>query len=265
MIGPLKDGLLTLPVRYLTRHPRVYLVCGMPRSGNHALVNWLANAMEGQPTSYRKVDNHPYLYRFGSGKTLFLNNVRIRAARHYIQTLRMNRKLISNARYLIVSLEGTAPEYRDWHVPSWDYRIYVKRSLLNMVASRLRGLKRKAEQGLADPHLVVDEKLFRLLKSWKKTEGHHTWMYDRWLTSGDYRANFLRDINLGKDIMPEMGSVGASSFNPRKTPESHEALNRYRQVEFPDRVVELLFRHQQLLTAEEEEWLRNRYGGKETG
>lgn len=255
----LKSLLLSSLVRYLLRGTRIYFVCGMSRSGNHALVNWLANAVEGRETEYRKVDGHPYLFDFGSDRTLFLNNVRIRSTRHYLKTLRNRRSRIRGSRALILSAENVPPAWRDWRVPRWDEKIFVRRSLLNLVASRLKGLKKRAAEGVGDGQLTIDEDFFRTLSLWEEAAGFHVWSYDRWQESGEYRQDFLRKLGLEEDIVPGMGSVGSSSFDEGKAPEGDRALRRYEQVEFPSRVVGLLERFAHLLSDSEKRYLSREY------
>lgn len=255
----LKSLLLSPPTRYLLRGRRLFFVCGMSRSGNHAFVNWLANALEGRETDYRKVEGNTFLYDFGSDRTLFLNNVRIRATRHYLETLWRRRGRIRACNALILSAENVSPDYRDWRVPPRAEKIFIRRSLLNLVASRLKGLKKRAADGVGDGQLTIDRALFRTLSRWEEADGFLTWSYDRWQESPSYREKFLGRLGLDEDIMPRMGSVGSSSFEEEGTPGADRALKRYEQVTFPPRVVELLGRHARLLSPEEKRFMSRKY------
>lgn len=255
----LKSLLLSPPTRYLLRGRRLFFVCGMSRSGNHAFVNWLANALEGRETDYRKVEGNTFLYDFGSERTLFLNNVRIRSTRHYMKTLWNCRDRIRVSRALILSAENVFPDYRDWRVPPPSEKIFIRRSVLNLVASRLKGLKKRAADGVGDGQLTIDGALFRTLSRWEEADGFLTWSYDCWQESSTYRKEFLGKLGLEEDIMPRMGSVGSSSFEEEGTPGADRALKRYEQVTFPPRVVELISRYEHLLSPGEKEFMSWEY------
>ncbi|GAA5520556.1 hypothetical protein LQ318_02410 [Aliifodinibius salicampi] len=245
-------------VLYLIHGPIVYYVIGMRRSGNHAFINWLTNALEEQYASLKpKIDN---LYITSTGKTVFLDEVNIKSGKRFLSVLWNNRELIKNCQYLIISAEDCGPNYNNFRIPKWNEAIYIKRSVLNVVASRLRYLQKKASEGIGYSEHNVDVSFFETLLEWHSIpENFKVWEYEKWIVSKEYRLNFLQQLELKVDIIPTMSSQGGgSSFSGQEKPSTVEALSRYEQVNFSPPIINLVtdVKYQKLLNQSEVDYLK---------
>jgi len=233
-----------LHTQQASQKPKVIFVCGMRRSGNHAFINWLSNALEEQQVEYTFDDKFSYLKFSKSGKTAFINDInRIRPWKRYrmffTRALTL-RKVVT----LIVSAEDVNSNYgQHFQLPFWlpriQHRIFIKRSILNTIASRLQHLKKSAAAGKGNRNLSITTKFFKKLKSWESASSDFVnWEYDLWLTSDSYRQKFLSQLGLKQDILPTISKEGGgSSFTGRdRTPTKKEATSRFKYINIPSNI-----------------------------
>ena len=118
----------------------VHVVVGMRRSGNHAFVQWYAGALAGRPVSFGRHGHHHHLEIDPDVPTVvLLNEVNKLRPRAWYELLVRHRELI-RGRSVIVTFEDVDLDYA-WHSFQAPDRVaarfVVRRSTLNMVASRL--------------------------------------------------------------------------------------------------------------------------------
>ncbi len=248
-----------------------FLVAGMRRSGNHAVIGWLANALqaESDPLTYERL-------RFGqteSGNTVHINDIGLfplspRMKRAIFQDLRGDVSALNSGKRLIISIEDVGCQsLDDLGVPvggTWT-RVLVKRSVLNLLASRLAYTKSTLEQGGSAPQgmRISQDLLDRIAGDLTAaSDGWNVIDFDRW-SSGDsaYRADVLRSLGLSVDIDPAVTVHGnGSSFTGSSIqPESFDLLSRWKLVEWPDDLLDLLAleRNRPIMTEVELDHLRD--------
>lgn len=245
---------------FVTRRSKIYKVFGMRRSGNHAFIKWLSNSLEGTDFDFKTHPDVDYCHFSESGKVVFLNVVNSTPTKsHYSNIVKLT-SLLAKCQFLIISEEDVGCNRIDFRLPRRGESIYIHRSVLNLVSSRIRNLQKKAADGLAWPGQTVDQKLLEKLLSWNNLHSGLVWSYDNWLTSEDYRRHFLSLLGLTQDILPGITPQGGgSSFSGLKRPSLLEASKRYEQIDLPRRVLILLSnpRYYDLLNEDEKSFLKN--------
>jgi hypothetical protein len=228
------------------RRQRIQVVA-MRRSGHHAVVNWLISAYEDSVVDWNTEVTSLRLSLYG--QTVFisdLNNSRSHfghydVARGYA-AVGAARRLISNLGD--VALADLPQHLFAQHNP--DVRIYVRRPVLDLVASRIQA--QRAWGARAHRVVPVDRWLMDTLLS---NEDHlHDWLvidYDRWLTDADdHRHQVLHQLGLSFDHMPSVSPFGqGSSFTGvDRVPSPEELTARHRQIDWPAETVALLLKPQ---------------------
>ena len=257
------------------------LVAGMRRSGNHATIGWLANAYESAPT--------PLDYEWGgfgvsgTGVTVHLNDIRLHYRNQPIRLteIRRQREKLSSlggARRLILSVEDVTRREVD-SSPLFDgrvdIRVHVHRSVLNLLASRLALIgtfdaKWGPQWRRWSPPIIPMDQGFLDRISEDMTAAPDGWVvidFDRWSTGEPaYRAALLERFGLSADIAPPVtGHGGGSSFTGTSVrPESGDLLSRWKDVEWPDELLDLLAldRNRAILTETESEQLQQLRRGR---
>jgi hypothetical protein len=245
---------------------RTFIVAGMRRSGNHAIINWLANALEGTATEFRYVTTG-VIGISTSGRTAHANDLTLDPYSEYFDLAVDHLRLFSAADSLILSFE-------DWTInghferlldaPSTVRRVYVQRSTLNTLASRLQALKQNQHSDRTNSGLEITQEMLDAMLSNRVAlpAGWTVIDFDRWLTEGSpFRRAILYDLDLDVDIEPPISTVAqGSSFTFReRVPTSAELTSRLTSIIWPEDLVELLLRPRNfdLLTADEVEFLLN--------
>lgn len=237
------SGGLLLSLNKLKRHvvdhatagsERIILAYGMRRSGNHALMHWLVNALEGRPSGIEESANFHRFAWSDSGQSFLINDLAVPSSKNYRRQLWLHRNLIRSARFIVFSAEDrTSDILSDWRMPSRGDRIAVQRDTLNLLASRFQRLQQCARKGIADRSMEMRGHFFETLK----TQLHHTegtvWSFEKWLTDPDWRSRFLAELGLSEDITPGIATEGGgSSFTGvTGTPASEELRSRFRMIE----------------------------------
>jgi len=222
---------------------KTFSITGARRSGNHAFVRWLSNALEEDDVSFEQLD-------FGfsvsaSGKTVFFNEMNVRGQANYIFKIIRFLPFIIRADNVIVTTEDHIPHWFDaYSIPS-STKIKVSRSLLNTVCSRLKKAQVRALDGAERGDMMIDHSFMKVVR-WINLP-HSDWLlwhYDSWVLSKEYRIDFLSSLGLTFNLEPGISiEGGGSSFTGTDTTPTHqEVKERYLQVEITPAVRELLLK-----------------------
>ena len=245
-------------VARLFKNKQVYVFSGIRRSGNHACINWFTNAIAGQQT---KMERQRYLTFQSADKTiLHLNEVNVLAPMAYFEFLRENRLLIQQAKTVVISLEDMVPKEKDClYFPHHAKVIYITRDVLSTLASRLAYNIKRAKQGIDRGDMQIDQSKFNLIKIIRRKK--HVWYFDKWLNDKSWRTNFLAEFGLNQDIMPEMSTQGGGSTFHGQNKDQAKAMtdeDRWKEVEWPETVLTLIEKNNELLVSEEKLFLANK-------
>jgi hypothetical protein len=222
-------------------------VVAMRRSGHHAIVNWLISAYESSAVEWSPNARRTFIS--ATGHTAFINDL-TGSRRNLVHYEIMQRAAaVRSSQRLIVNLEDISIaqlSQQAFALRSPDVKLYVRRPLLDLAASRLKAHRTWGEgseenapvnRWLLDTLLVNES----LLNDWLVID------YDRWLTNSDgHRREVLSTLGLSADHMPSVSPFGGgSSFTGvDRVPTPRELTSRYRQVDWPAETVELLLEPQ---------------------
>lgn len=227
----------TLIARYgiewmMARAERVFFVYGMRRAGNHACVGWLINALEGDAVT---LIESPLIKNFNyssSGKTFFINDVSTLDNRSYLKHLYRDLKPVRQARFIIISAEDMDASYGgSWRIPGRSEAILVRRSTLNLVASRFQNLNRRAREGLGARMQSMGPRFFATLRANLASPRGSIWYFERWHDDVPWRRRFLANLGLEHDILPPMVGLGSSFSESRALPGADLLSQRFTMVE----------------------------------
>ena len=246
------------------KNKKVFVVCGMRRSGNHAFINWFLNALEETETSFEELKGDRVSVS-KSGKTIFFNESSFYGLKFFLKLLLDSKEAISNSNNVIISLEDYVPRGKfDPYCPKRATKIIIKRSTLNLVASRLKRAIDQAQAGRDRGDMAINEPFFSKLHwiySQQDFTGHVCWSFDDWLVDDNhYRQSFLRKFNLTFNAMPHMSTQGGgSSFSGQsKIPTPEEMQSRWSAVDWPERVLQLVKRNSSVLDENESEFISDK-------
>jgi len=241
----------------------IILVSGMRRAGNHAVIGWLANAYESAlaPIEYDWTGVGISV----SGITAHLNDVPLREPdqRRKRNSLRSQRQFlcaVESPSRLILSTEDVPRDEvgrSRFLAGRIDARIHVRRSVLNLLASRLALIEQDPMYEMWG--LVTVDQAFLDRVAADLTAAPSGWIevdFDRWSTGeSSYRAALLEQLHLSVDIAPPVSRHGGgSSFTGTDAlPGSIDLLSRWKGVEWPDDLLDLLAleRNRRILTEAE--------------
>lgn len=223
----------------LPKPARTVHIAGLRRCGNHACINWLANAVYGHPVDYLRAGH--YLFRQYPDNGIFLINsyAQVSALTLFWQVWK-HRKAIARSQWLFLSLEDQRPGFDHFLRPRPDkpglINIHVDRTLFNMLASRAKKIEveqAKPQCGIAG-NFRVDGELLAGFFAYRHAPLLH-WAYDRWLVDAEWRREFLRQAGLKHDILPGMSrEAGGSSFGPAEAGKTGNApMTRFRAQAIP--------------------------------
>ena len=222
-------------IEWLTaRAERIFFVYGMRRSGNHACVRWLANALEAERVVLREGQVQDNFYSSSSGKTVFLNNITDISGWGYVKLLNRHRDKLRHARFVIISVEDQAANYhRKWRIPRHSQKIAVRRGTLNVMASRFQSLNNLAQAGRDSGGHAMEAQFYSVLNSLLLAQEGSIWEFERWCGDNNWREAFLQKLGLNCDIPPEMSDEGGgSSFSGTQVlPSIDQLVKRFAAVE----------------------------------
>jgi hypothetical protein len=227
----------TLPARLciewiMGRAQRVFFVYGMRRSGNHACVGWLVNALEREAVALIE-SNHVKNFNYsGSGATFYANDVSTLASRRYLKCLYHDLKKIRAAKFIIISAEDQTADYRQsWRIPRRSETIFVHRDTLNLMASRYQNLNRRAREGLGANMQSMKTRFFAaLIANIERPQGL-VWDFERWHHDEAWRKAFLAQLGLEHDILPPTVGLGSSFSGDRQVVPNDKFGQRFTMVE----------------------------------
>lgn len=245
-------NIVYLHISFLLRNKRVYVICGMRRSGNHACINWLLNALEASSSTFIPIDSDR-CYVSEKNKTLFFNEANYYGLRFFWSLLWAQRRKLHSVENVIISLEDYVPdENSDPYAPKNSTPIIVERRTLNLVASRLQRLLNQAMEGKDRGDMGIDRYFFEKLHRFSQKRDHKwkRWSFESWLLNEEnYQEKFLDSIGLSVNITPNISTHGGGSSFTGQTgvPSSSEILSRWEKVNWPNRVLMLLDENKDLL------------------
>lgn len=239
-----KTMLLRIMLSLLLRRKKVFLLFGLRRSGNHACISWLANSLENDSDVEFKELKKWHCYISENGETLFLNEVNILTMKGALLLLINYRRKLAKSKNVIFSFEDCLPSNYENHFRFKVIKIVIKRSLLNLIASRIKRAVEQAKLGLEKGDMQINQQFFSQY-SFICTANEYqymVWDYDRWLIDLTYRKEFLALIGLSFDSAPSPTQHGGgSSFDGQKKGVEAQLLSsRYLGIEWPGRILEIL-------------------------
>ncbi len=244
------------------RSQKIFAITGVRRSGNHAFIRWLINALEGEHCTLVKLGHG--VHRSPSGDTLFFNEMNYRGLMGYYTRTKKHASVIKKAKFVIISTEDYIPKKHDPYVPVQATRITIHRHLLNTISSRLKKSQDRALEGFERGDMKIDHEFMHCIR-WLREESEKQswvkWSYDDWVSSNDYREEFLSNLNLKNNIEPGISKEGdGSSFTGlSRTPNAQEVTRRYTQIAIPERIKALLLEpyYKSLLEPDSLDFLNN--------
>lgn len=227
---------------YLLKDKKIYYVTGLRRSGNHAFISWLINSLEDEPTEIIKDNQYRHFHTTANSRTIFFNEVNEITTIVFFRIIFERFASIRNCKNIIISTEDCSADYTSFKIPRYDEAIFVKRSLLNMVASRIQYLLKRANDGRSNYWNAIDEEVLNKLLSLHNSDIYHKWDFENWLTSKNYRNSFLIKLGLDKASIPEVSKFGGgSSFTgTMEKPNVSDLTNRFKQIKFSNKIISYL-------------------------
>ena len=235
---------------------------GVRRSGNHALTNWLTNAVEKEQSDLTPLGDRPPLshaFCSPSGKVIHLNELNELDFRSTFKLFLHTRKKTRKCKVLLLSFEDVRPsEYPNFRRLSGT-EVHIRRNALEVISSRYHNLHRKANNGIGWSRQSCDAYFLDTLREFQRPSGSaktHTWEYNRWLDSPEYRKYFLQKLDLSFDLIPHHSGVGGgSSFHGTSGRIESKLDTRLQKVEpqthWVSFLTELLKNHPDLFSDEE--------------
>jgi hypothetical protein len=240
----------------------VYVVNGLRRSGNHAFINWFSSALENHKIGFH---DDGYVSISPTNRTLLINNANNRGAFSFIRDVRSSKRAGYYAEFVLISLEDYIPRKMDPYIP-WGAvkKIAVTRSTLNIISSRLQRSMNQAKLGLDSGDMRVDLNFLKTIDWLRSSEkrGWYIWDFDAWACDKeDYRLRFLSKFNLEYNVHPIVSNHGGGSsfFGECGNSSINDVSNRWKSIDLPERILEMLVDNVQLsnLNPDEKAYLRS--------
>jgi hypothetical protein len=224
--------------KFICLGKKIFVINGMRRSGNHAFVLWLTNALLEQKAeiSYK---NDTHFYAFGTeiqGRLVHFNEINVMGWMISFRLLIRNFSAIRKAKYVLISLEDVPCDSLIFKFIPSSKLFYIKRNVLNLVASRIRGLIRDAHEGRANRGFEVTPVFLDNILKWNNNQSCQFWHYEKWMENPSYRQSFLYELGLNSDIVPhESSHGGGSSFNT-----AGSFGERFKEIDWDQKLIRLL-------------------------
>ena len=242
--------LIKVYAHIVLRHKKVYVVSGLRRSGNHACISWISASISGQPVAYQHKCHKVYISP--NEQILHLNEVNFLDLFDYAFLLQRNRNYIKKAKVIIISLEDHVAVEGDMYFPKGATHVTVVRDVLTTIASRITYNLKRAANGIDRGDMHIDDKFFELYRRAESNE--LVWRYSSWKSNGDWRKQFLHSLGLACDLEVGMSLQGAGSSFHKNDNASALAMSdesRWKEVNWSDRVIDLLSQNVDLLKNDE--------------
>ena len=228
---------LALEIISGTRTNQRLVIFGVRRSGNHALTNWLTNAIEASDSELIPIDNTPPLshcFKSPSGKVVHLNELNELDFRSTWKLFKQVRKWTKKCQVLILSFEDIRPsEYNNFRRLNGQ-EVWISRKPLEIISSRFHNINQKAQKGIGWSRQSCDAYFFDTLRELidHPQQSALNWDYNDWLTNPSWRQQFLENVRLSHDIMPKHSAVGGgSSFHGTSGKVESDLPERLKKVE----------------------------------
>lgn len=213
---------------------KTYNVCGLSRSGNHAIIFWIIHNL------VNSVKSIGYdIYIDDNYKLCYINNCNI-CYDHQIKNIKNN--------FPCSFFETTIRSYEDIEFNN-DTSLIVLRDFINLLCSRYQKYK---ESICLSNKYICD--LLRLIEVWKQhtKSPRRTIIYNKWLISKDYRNSVsykILDIKNTIDTINYVSKIGdGSSFdNSYERQIDIDYLTRYNQVKLPEYMIKYIISDKELL------------------
>lgn len=230
----LAQSILKVAFRSLVgRKERVMNVWGMRRSGNHACIHWLANALAGKAIEWQELEGHHFMAS-NDGQIAFINESNMLATRPFFWGLMDNLSSIRKAKYLIVSFEDLHPSsYQNWRSIG-QTNIIIRRKSLDIIASRFHNLNKRAQKGIGWERQSMDDAFFATLAAFCNSTIDNNalvWHFEQWKSSESYRLDFLTRLGLSVDEIPPVSNIGGGSSFTGTEATTIEADSRLQRVQ----------------------------------
>ena len=199
-----------------TRKEDRIVIFGVRRSGNHALTNWLANAVEESHSTLLPLDSTPPLshcFVNEDGSVVHFNELNELSFRASCILFLKCRKVTKKSSKLLISFEDIRPsQYANFRRLSGK-EIVITRDALEVISSRFHNINQKAQHGIGWSRQSCDDYFMRTLQELHENQDLHSiqWHYNKWLNDSLWRKTFLSELGLDVDIMPVHSSVGGGS------------------------------------------------------
>lgn len=215
------------------RKERVLNVWGLRRSGNHACIHWLANALAGKAIDWQELEGHHFMAS-NDGQIAFINESNLLAMRPFFLGLMDNLGAIRKAKHLIVSFEDLHPvTYHNWRSIGRT-NIIIRRKSLDIIASRFHNLNKRAQKGIGWERQSMDDAFFATLATFCNSTVENNvlaWHFEQWKSSEFYRLDFLTALGLSIDEMPPVSHIGGGSSFTGTEATTIEADSRLQRVQ----------------------------------
>lgn len=237
-------------VAWSLRGKDVYIFHGIRRSGNHACINWVANALAGKEVKLRRLTEGQF-NQYGDD-ILFVDSFVQESAWTTLGRMWLNRRHIRRARVVLLSTEDVPVGLHHFlNLPGVQH-VGITRDLASVLASRIKkyDAAKRAHATLFYLNFTVTPEILRIFREVRLLP--KVWHYDAWLQSPAWRKEFLQGLGLEVDVMPQMSSqAGGSSFGSSADADPTAFLNRHTQVPCPPWLPPMVEAVEEVLTDEE--------------
>lgn len=215
----LLSALTKLAIQKKLRGRNVYVVCGLRRSGNHAVIQWLMNSIAGESITYES-KGHRINYPTRSD-LLFLNNW----SGHLNWKRKLSGTFISpEVKHIVISFEDESPyQVFNYFKGLVDCRaILIRRNRLDLIASRFQTLISRSKNGedLGDEsNMNCSQAFISLLKEYDSVKAENDkgiviFDYDKWTSDVSWGKTTMHSLALNSHSIPKRMTRegGGSSF-----------------------------------------------------
>lgn len=212
----------------------IYSFYGLRRSGNHAILEWLLYNMGNKADRFcHKVENGSEKV-ISRGTAFYFNDVSRYKGNHIQLCYDVISAYQLGAKDLLVTYEDKSISYK--LTPS-KKNIVVVRDILNVLASRLKNSNAKNPRDMR-----IDKEIIDLWKKHASNEDCVKILYEKWLISQEYRNSICEHLNISNfDNIEDVYSFGGgSSFTGQVLDSKENLLNRYKDVDFPNEINEMI-------------------------
>ncbi len=219
-------------VAWSLRGKDIYIFHGIRRSGNHACINWVANALAGEEVELRRLTEGQFNQYCDD--ILFVDSFVQESAWTTLWRMGVNRRHLKRATKVLLSTEDVPVDLHHFLNVRRAQHIGITRDLASVLASRIKkyDAAKRSHASLFYLNFTVTPEVLGIFREVRRLP--KVWHYDAWLQSAAWRREFLRDLGLEVDVMPQMSSqAGGSSFGSSSDADPTAFLNRHTQVPCP--------------------------------